>query len=70
MKSLWKIAPVLFITHSAGYFLGGMLCYWMIDFGEPALSTLGKLGWGLLHGLGMGLGIGYAFRAAQSDARR
>ena len=69
MKSLWKIGLVLFITHSAGYFIGGEVFYWMHGLSKPHLSTLGKLVWGLSYGLGMGLGIGYAFHAAQKDTR-
>lgn len=49
-----KAAAVLFVGHSAGYFLGGELFY-------SLHSTIGMLGWGLLYGLGFGAGIGYAF---------
>jgi hypothetical protein len=50
---------VLFVGHSAGYFLGGPLHY----HSGPEYRLLGILGWGLLYGLGFGAGIGYAFQA-------
>lgn len=68
MQSLAMIGLVLFLTHSAGYFLGGELFTWMNDRPEAHFSTLGKLAWGLFYGLGMGAGIGYAFFAARKDA--
>jgi hypothetical protein len=49
-----KAAALLFVGHSAGYFLGGELFYSM-------KSQLGMLLWGLLYGLGFGAGIGYVF---------
>jgi hypothetical protein len=69
-----KVVIVLFIFHSAGYFLGGRLMLWMMK--PAAAATLGglskaqigviaKLGWGLLYGLGFGAGIGYAFYTFQ-----
>jgi hypothetical protein len=62
-------AVVLFLAHSGGYFLGGELMYWMISpagletlssLSKSQVSVLAKLGWGLLYGLGMGAGLGYA----------
>jgi hypothetical protein len=52
---------VLFVTHSAGYFLGGPLHY----KSGPEHHLLGILGWGLLYGLGFGAGIGYTFYRLQ-----
>jgi hypothetical protein len=46
---------VLFLTHSAGYFIGGQL-YYPTDHG-----MLPKLLWGMMYGLGFGVGIGFAF---------
>jgi hypothetical protein len=65
---------VLFCFHSAGYFLGGRLMYWLASpdaahalpaFSKAQLSILAKLAWGLLYGLGFGAGIGFAFCTAQ-----
>jgi len=53
-----KSALVLFIGHSAGYFLGGPVHYHF-------KATWSILAWGLLYGLGFGAGIGYAFHAFQ-----
>lgn len=64
----WRAVPVatvvLFVTHSAGYFLGGEL-YYPSDRGMVM-----KLVWGLCYGLGFGAGIGYAFWALQRAAMR
>jgi hypothetical protein len=64
----WRALPlatmVLFMTHSAGYFLGGELYY-------PSDRTmLMKCVWGLCYGLGFGAGIGYVFWALQRAAQR
>lgn len=75
----WAVLPrsslVLFATHSAGYFLGGLAMAWMVRSGiaeSLGLShslgdTLAKLAWGLCYGLGFGLGLGFLFHAAQHD---
>lgn len=61
LRPLLPVTAVLFGTHSAGYFLGGLLHYRSgAEFRLP-----GILGWGLLYGLGFGAGIGYAFHAFQ-----
>jgi len=55
---------VLFVTHSAGYFLGAEAMAWVARSGDPSdpvLSVASKLAWGLLYGLGFGSGLGYAF---------
>lgn len=58
----WLLSTVvLFVAHSAGYFLGGEL-YYPSDHG-----TLNKLLWGAVYGLGFGAGIGFVFRAAQRE---
>ncbi|MBV8880692.1 MAG: hypothetical protein JO332_12040, partial [Planctomycetaceae bacterium] len=64
LKPLPKVWLVLFVGHSAGYFLGGPLHY----RSGPDFQVLGILGWGLLYGLGFGAGIGYAFHAFQERA--
>ena len=60
VRSLLRVGLVLFVTHSAGYFSGGIVHGMMT--GVPAM-----LAWGICYGLGFGLGIGYAFYAAQND---
>lgn len=52
------LAAVLFLTHSAGYFLGGDI----YDAARATHPTLAKLAWGLCYGLGFGAGLGYAYR--------
>jgi len=61
-------SAVMFVAHSAGYFLGGLAMRWMtgaadfsIGSSEAALPVVAKLFWGLLYGLGFGGGLGYAF---------
>lgn len=58
-KPFLKSALLLFLGHSAGYFLGGP-----IHYANKALWSI--FAWGLLYGLGFGAGIGYAFHAFQS----
>jgi hypothetical protein len=82
LNGFLKVAAVLFITHSAGYFLGGKLMHWLASpagaeflsgFSKHQLRTLAKLSWGVPYGLGFGAGIGYAFftfqRSIGSKAR-
>ena len=57
-----RIAVVLFLTHSAGYFLGG-------DLYEALKGTAGRLLWGLSYGLGFGAGLGYAYRSIRPRPR-
>ncbi len=70
---------VLFVTHSAGYFLGDVSMNWLSGSSGaslfPALSksqmgTLAKLSWGLFYGLGFGAGIGFTFDRGASSSRR
>jgi hypothetical protein len=60
-RALALMCLVLFIAHSAGYFAGG----WSFSMLRQEHAVVAKLAWGLLHGLGMGAGLGYVFRAAQ-----
>ncbi len=76
-QTQWTVFPrsslVLFVTHSAGYFLGGIAMAWMLrsDVAESLGlsrsmgSTVAKLAWGLFYGLGFGLGLGFLFHAVQ-----
>lgn len=57
-KPFLRSAGVLFVGHSAGYFLGGPIHY-------HNKGMWGIFVWGLLYGLGFGAGIGYAFHAFQ-----
>ncbi len=70
-----QVSAVLFVTHSAGYFLGGKWMDWLsgpagaellAGFSKTQISALAKLGWGLLYGLGLGAGLGYAFFTFQN----
>jgi hypothetical protein len=58
-RAVLPAALVLFLTHSAGYFLGGELYYAT----KKSAPILAMLGWGLLYGLGFGAGIGTAYHA-------
>lgn len=55
--SLVASTLVLFVCHSAGYFLGGVA--------YERITLLPQIAWGFFYGLGTGLGIGYAFDQAQ-----
>jgi hypothetical protein len=77
-RSFFRIALVLFIANSAGYFLGGQLMRWLFThaassffsgLSRPSISLIAKLAWGLLYGLGFGAGIGYAFQTAQDKCK-
>ena len=62
LRPVIKVTLVIFVVHSAGYFLGGEVYY-------PMGDATGKLLWGLLYGLGFGAGIGYAYFAFQSKLK-
>lgn len=68
-RSLLAVCAVFFVTHSAGYFLGGQFYNWskgpsaaelLNGLSQAQIAMLGRLGWGLLYGLGFGAGLGYA----------
>ena len=78
LRSWGRVAIVMFLAHSTGYFLGGKLMYWMIGPGgadmftgisKTQISLMAKLGWGLLYGLGFGAGLGYAFFVFQNPPK-
>ncbi|MBC8001158.1 MAG: hypothetical protein H7X97_01105 [Opitutaceae bacterium] len=78
LRSWGQVAAVMFIAHSAGYFSGGKLMYWMIGPGgaemfagmaKAQISLMAKLGWGLLYGLGFGAGLGYGFFVFQKTTK-
>jgi hypothetical protein len=69
---------VLFVAHTAGYFLGGYAMGRLMgirDGGLPdglsreSLGVLAKLSWGLFYGLGFGAGLGYTFRVCQRGSK-
>jgi hypothetical protein len=60
-RSVIKVSMVVFALHSAGYFGGG----WIMSWSHIALAA--KLGWGLVYGLGLGTGLGYAFFTFQNE---
>ena len=65
-------ALVLFVLHTAGYFLGSAWMYGTLKAGiegweRPEVAALAKLGWGLFHGIGFGAGIGFALSWWQRD---
>lgn len=64
---------VLGVLHAAGYFAGSAWMGWWLGpearelwpESRAVLAVVAKLGWGLWHGLGFGLGMGYVFHRAQ-----
>lgn len=69
---IFKVVLFMFVTHSLGYFLGGVVYMNKADMPEflknalgNQLGLFGMLFWGLLYGLGFGAGIGYAFNRFQ-----
>ena len=65
-------ALVLFILHSAGYFLGSLAFMsqrnspgWMQELSRSQLALVAKMLWGLLYGAGFGAGIGFVFYSFQ-----
>lgn len=75
----WRIVLVLFVLHSAGYFLGSALYdffskagpeHWLNEYlDRSARSWVSKLAWGFAHGLGLGAGLGYSLYGCQSGIR-
>lgn len=73
----WAI-PLFFVAHSAGYFLGGVVMYGLLNrenadllpqLTRGQLGTIAKLSWGLLYGLGFGAGLGAVFHWAQRGGK-
>lgn len=74
-----QIILVLFISHSAGYFLGGLLYdFCRSESGRVWLGNLldrnaraktGMILWGLAYGIGFGGGLGYALYHCQATVR-
>lgn len=62
MKQLWKLMAVMFLAHSAGYFIGTAVFWGM-------RSETGNLLYGAIYGVGMGLGLGGCFYIAQTEVR-
>ena len=58
MRSAWKLAAVLFVANSAGYFLGAAI--WAYAGGET-----GMLLWGVVYGLFLGAGLGAIIHLCQ-----
>lgn len=72
-RAIPACAAVLFVTHSAGYFIGDRFMSWLTAPGPASpfpsatkaqLGTIAKLGWGLFYGLGFGAGLGFTFHRA------
>jgi hypothetical protein len=82
LRPVVKASLVFFAAHSAGYFAGGELMEvmsgegareWIGGLSREAQGALAKLSWGLLYGMGVGAGLGYAFHAllfVRADEKR
>ncbi len=73
-RGFWIAALMLFVLHTAGYFIGGKWMYGILAAGidgwaKPQVAIVAKLGWGLFHGLGFGAGIGFALGWWQRSAK-
>jgi hypothetical protein len=76
-RGLLKVALILFVGHSAGYFLGGIIYMKLAHppvaiagLNKSQVALLAKLIWGICYGLGFGAGIGFAFDTFQSRTAR
>jgi hypothetical protein len=72
-RSLVKVSVAMFVLHSAGYFLGGRSMGWLMHWAKTGAmggyrDTVAKLCWGLIYGLGVGAGLGYAFFTFQAES--
>jgi hypothetical protein len=79
LRPFWRATAVFFVTHTIGYFAGGMLAYFLFGLARDgggaglsaaALAVAGKLAWGVLYGAGFGAGLGYTFRVCAPTADR
>ena len=59
MRSVGLLSGVLFITHTAGYFLGSALY-------ATLQGRIGMLTWGAVYGICLGAGLGAALHLAQT----
>lgn len=63
LSSTWKLAAVLFVSNSPGYFLGSAL-------NNSVGGRPGMLLWGVAYGLFFGAGIGATLHLVQQEPRR
>ncbi len=61
--SVFKLAAILFIANSLGYFLGSAV-------NDSLESRAGMLSWGLLYGVFLGAGLGAVLHFAQTQGER
>jgi hypothetical protein len=65
-----KVSAIMFVLHSAGYFLGEMAWRWVAGANSESFgghgSLISKLAFGLIYGLVVGAGLGYAFFTFQN----
>ena len=72
-RSFAKACAVLFICHSASYFLGGEFMQSIgrasntLGLSKSTIAMVGMLGWGAIYGAGLGAGIGYVFHIFQTN---
>ena len=59
MRSVLNLSAVLFVAHSAGYFLGSAL-------NDSVGGRAGMLLWGAAYGLGLGAGLGAVLHLARA----
>jgi hypothetical protein len=78
MRSVVGASAVLFLTHSTGYFVGGLAMGWLMgtrdsgllgDVPADVIAVVAKLSWGFFYGLGFGAGLGYTFHVGQRGSK-
>jgi hypothetical protein len=75
-RAFAKVCAILFICHSAGYFLGAEFMraagHLTSGFGlsKSTVGLIGELGWGMIYGAGFGAGLGYVFHNFQPHGSR
>lgn len=77
-RQLVKIVVALFVLNTAGYYLGGWFEATLPALRDPftfgltkaTRFTIGMFMWGVCYGVGLGAGLGLAFHACQTEARR